>query len=326
MTLSSDASVNAVEAITFENTYTTTGTSVSLGASKVLNGRAAAEGEFEFALTDAEGKVLQTVGNAADGSISFEAISYDEAGTYEYTISEVMPEDDDPNTEGVQSAGITYDQTVYNVKVTVEDNGIGSLVVAGVTYNDGTAAPVFTNTYAASEPGSIIFGATKVLEGRDLVAGEFTFELVDQDGNVVARATNGANGVIVFTDPVAFSAAGTYTYTVREVLPEDDDPETEGVQKDGVTYDETVWTATVTVTDNLEGGFTATVAYNNGAELPVFTNTYVAPEVPAAPEPEPAPEIPDTGDHTSDALPAVLAVGGVTIAASAVALAKRRNQ
>ena len=294
----------------------------------MLNGRAAAEGEFEFALTDAEGKVLQTVGNAADGSISFEAISYDEAGTYEYTISEVMPEDDDPNTEGVQSAGITYDQTVYNVKVTVEDNGIGSLVVAGVTYNDGTAAPVFTNTYAASEPGSIIFGATKVLEGRDLVAGEFTFELVDQDGNVVARATNGANGVIVFTDPVAFSAAGTYTYTVREVLPEDDDPETEGVQKDDVTYDETVWTATVTVTDNLEGGFTATVAYNNGAELPVFTNTYAAPEVPAAPEPEPepAPEIPDTGDHTSDALPAVLAVGGVTIAASAVAFAKRRNQ
>ena len=178
--------------------YTTTGTSVSLGASKVLNGRAAAEGEFEFALTDAEGKVLQTVGNAADGSISFEAISYDEAGTYEYTISEVMPEDDDPNTEGVQ--------------------------------------------------------------------------------------------------------------------------------KDGVTHDETVWTATVTVTDNLEGGFTATVAYNNGAELPVFTNTYVAPEVPAAPEPEPAPEIPDTGDHTSDALPAVLAVGGVAIAASAVAFAKRRNQ
>lgn len=153
----------------------------------MLNGRAAAEG-----------KVLQTVGNAADGSISFEAISYDEAGTYEYTISEVMPEDDDPNTEGVQSAGITYDQTVYNVKVTVADNGIGSLVVAGVTYNDGTAAPV-------------------------------------------------------------------------------------------------------------------------------FTNTYVVPEVPAAPEPEPAPEIPDAGDHTSDALPAVLAVGGVAIAASAVAFAKRRN-
>ena len=193
-----------------------------------------------------------------------------------------------------------------------DDPATGTLKVTSEWGENG--APAFTNTYAASEFGSITFGATKTLEGRDLVAGEFSFELVGPDGKVVATATNAADGSVVFADPVTFTKAGTYTYQVREVLPEDADPNTDGIQKDGVTYDETVWTATVTVTDDYQGTLTATVSYGDGANLPSFVNTYAAP-----------PMIPDTGDHTSAVLPAVLAAGGTALVAGAVVRTKRRN-
>ena len=255
------------------------------------------------------------MGNAADGSISFEAISYDEAGTYEYTISEVMPEDDDPNTEGVQSAGITYDQTVYNVKVTVEDNGIGSLVVAGVTYNDGPPRRCSPTPTLRPSPASIIFGATKVLEGRDLVAGEFTFELVDQDGNV-ERAPNGANGVIVFTDPVAFSAAGTYTCHGARGPARGRRPQDRG-RPEGRRHLRRESLDGHRHGDGQPGAASPPrLQYNNGTEAAGVHLTPTWLEVPAArPSRARAGRIPDTGDHTSDALPAVLAVGGVAIAA-----------
>ena len=169
--------------------------------------------------------------------------------------------------------------------------------------------------YAATEFGSITFGATKKLEGRDLKAGEFSFELLGPDGKVIATATNAADGSVVFDEPVGFATAGTYSYRIREVLPEDDDSKKDGIQKDGVTYDETVWTATVNVTDDYQGALHATVSYGNGAELPSFVNTYVAP-----------PKIPQTGDTTNMVLPLVLAVGGVALVAGALTVAKRRSK
>ncbi len=141
----------------FTNTYTAADTSVVLGGSKVLDGRALAEGEFSFQLTDSEGKVLGTVKNDAKGGFAFEAITYDEPGTYKYTISEV---------EG-DAEGVTYDDTTYAVKVVVTDDGQGKLQATTITYNGENGAPVFHNTYtkpaeppAPEEPKPEVIPAT----------------------------------------------------------------------------------------------------------------------------------------------------------------------
>ena len=130
------ADSQALTDVTFTNTYTAADTSVVLGGSKVLDGRALAEGEFSFQLTDAEGNVLGIVKNDAKGGFAFDAITYGEPGTYEYTISEVKGD----------AEGVTYDDSTYAVKVVVTDDGQGKLQ-AEVTYNGKKAVPVFTNTY-----------------------------------------------------------------------------------------------------------------------------------------------------------------------------------
>ena len=236
--------------------------------------------------------------------MAFSTITYTEAGEHDYQFVEVKGD----------AKGITYDETVYTAHVSVTDNAETGALKATVTYGEA-GEPVFKNTYKADPSNPITFGATKTLNGRELTAGEFTFELVDANGEVVATATNNADGSVVFPDPVVFSEAGTYTYQVREVLPEDDDANTEGVQRERVTYDETVWTATVTVTDDMQGSLHASVSYGDGASLPSFVNTYVAP-----------PLIPDTGDHTNGVLPAVLAVGGTALVAGSLVCVRRRNK
>lgn len=290
--------------VTFTNAYEADPTSVSIVAGKTISGRPLVEGEFTFQMTDAAtGEVVAEAANDANGQVAFAPLTYDEVGEHDYKISEVAG----------TASGVAYDDATYTVHVSVTDDPASGALSAKVTYPDGT--PVFENAYTATGSTSITFGATKVLEGRDLAAGEFTFELVGPDGELVATANNQADGSVVFETPVTFNAAGTYTYQVREALPEDDDPNTEGVQKDGVTYDEKVWTATVTVTDDYEGGLAASVSYGDGENLPSFVNTYVAP-----------PTIPDTGDHTSSVLPAILAVGGVALVAGSVVRARRRSR
>ena len=300
-----------VKTVTFNNEYEAKPTSLSLTASKKLVTEQGlpltmSDDQFSFELADAEGNVLQTKKSSASGQITFDKLDFDAVGTYEYKVSEV---------KGSEDAGITYDDTVYTVKVTVADDYEGSLYVSDVDYGEGNSGVTFTNTYAATEFGSITFGATKKLEGRDLKAGEFSFELLGPDGKVVATATNAADGSVVFDEPVGFATAGTYSYRIREVLPEDDDSKKDGIQKDGVTYDETVWTAMVNVTDDYQGALHATVSYGNGAELPSFVNTYVAP-----------PKIPQTGDTTNMVLPLVLAVGGVALVAGSLTVARRRSK
>ena len=148
-----DANGNEVTEKTFNNTYTAKDTSVVLGGTKVLDGRALAEGEFQFKLADADGNEIQTVSNDAKGGFTFDKITYSDPGEYSYIITEVVPADTDAETEGVQSNGVTYDTTTYNVKAVVEDDLKGNLKITQLTYNDEAKLPVFTNTYTApAEP------------------------------------------------------------------------------------------------------------------------------------------------------------------------------
>lgn len=127
---------DAKDTIVFKNSYTAQLASVTLGASKAYVGGELKDGQFTFELKDKDGKVVSKAKNTKEGQIVFETISYDQAGTYEYKISEVNDEQKD----------VTYDKTVYGVTVTVTDNQEGSLMAA-VEY-DGGKAPVFTNKYS----------------------------------------------------------------------------------------------------------------------------------------------------------------------------------
>lgn len=148
---------NDANTVGFTNSYTPAATSVTLGASKVLNGKSLDAEEFAFVLTD-EGGEQVTATNDMNGMVVFPAIQYGEAGTYQYTIAEVKGDESD----------VTYDESEYAVTVTVEDNGEGSLV-ATVAYEGGNA-PVFTNTYNAPEaPASPGDGPASVVEA--LVSG-----------------------------------------------------------------------------------------------------------------------------------------------------------
>lgn len=308
-----------------------------LDVDKTLTGRDMVAGEFSFTITatgdnaDHVSPKTLTGTNDASGNVSFsgDGFTFDKAGEYAFTVSEVLPQDDDPETPGVQHNGVTYDETTYTITAKVT-KGAGNKLVA--TWDLGSAAGgvTFANTYEPDETASVSLGATKVLNGRDLVAGEFTFELVDGQGNVVATATNAADGSVFFSS-IEFTEAGTYTYLIREVAG----------SLANVTYDTATHTATVTVTDNGDGTLTATVLYDGSGTLPVFTNTYKVPEEPGEPDKpgkptEPTkpskpegpqkPATPDTGDHTNAAAPVALALSGVALVAGAYVLRVRRNR
>lgn len=125
------------EDIAFANTYEPAATSVTLGATKTLEGRALEEGEFSFTLSDAQGTVLQTVTNDANGQIAFEPITFSEPGTYDYVITE----------QAGNAEGVTYDDASFGVTISVTDDGSGSLK-AEVAYGDGV--PAFTNVYSTT--------------------------------------------------------------------------------------------------------------------------------------------------------------------------------
>ena len=278
-----DGELAPVEGVTFTNSYAPLSTSVTLGGTKMLNGRALAADEFTFELCSADGtKVLSTATNQADGRFSFAPLPFEAEGTYTYTVRE-------KNTD---AARVTYDQTVYTVTVTVVDKD-GQLT-AEVALPDGGLT--FTNSYAPL-PTSVTLEGSKKLNGRDQNAGEFTFELCSADGTkVLSTATNQADGRFSFA-PLPFEAEGTYTYTVRE----------KNTDAARVTYDQTVYTVTVVVV-NKNGQLTAEVALPDGGLT--FTNTYTPkPDHKDKPKPTPAPtstaqpaaptQSPRTGDNAS---------------------------
>lgn len=267
---------------TFTNTYSVEPVASSvtdqLAVSKVLEGRDMAADEFAFEMVDAAGEVVSTVTNGAAGqgepaTLAFDPVTFTEPGDYAYTLREVIPDDGD------KRGGVTYDATTFAVTAHVADRGDGTL---GVTWESEANDLTFTNVYEVAET-TLALGASKVLTGRDLADGEFAFRLTYEtaDGEKTVEATNDADGRVVFPT-VSFDAAGTYVLRVSEVLPDDDDPDTEGVQKDGVTYDETVYEQKVVVTDDGSGQLEAVI----DGEPAVFTNSYVEPEEPVDPLPE----------------------------------------
>ena len=231
--------------------------------------------------------------------MSFGNITFTKPGTYSYVLSEVNSGE----------PGVDYDDTIYNVTATAKDMGNGTLEVTWEMPQAVNDAVAFENTYTA-ENGSITLRAAKVLQGRDLTDGEFTFEL-RENGKVIDTATNNAVGEVVFVT-IEYTEPGEHDYEIAEVAG----------SAEGVTYDTTVHTMHVSVTDNIQTGTLAVAwAYGeNGA--PVFTNTYTAPEVPVEPsdpgEPaKPADNLPVTGDYT---LPIV---GGIVIAGAALIIGGR---
>ena len=228
---------------TFTNTYKAASTTVNITAKKVLEGKALEAGKYEFELKEGD-KVVDTATNAADGTVTFKEIEYNEAGSHTYTISE----------KAGSEAGVTYDTTKHEVTVEVVDNGAGKLVATATDNN-----PTFTNTYKAASTSATIT-ATKVLEGKALEADKYEFELKEGD-KVVATAKNAADGTVTFKE-IEYNEAGDHTYTISEKVG----------SEAGVTYDTAKHEVKVNVKDNGEGKLVATVTGNN----PTFTNTYKA--------------------------------------------------
>ena len=297
-------------AFTFTNTYSVTPTDSSVTDQvktvKRLTGRDLAAGEFTFDLLE-DGVTVASGTNDASGNVTLSPICYEAPGTHTYTLREACP-----NALGLYK-GVTYDGTTYTVVTTVSDNGDGTLTAThkleGTTESAG-----FTNKYHAM-PTQVSIGAIKVLEGRELKKDEFSFKLVGED--IEFTVTNDADGKINF-DKFEYDEPGTYVYTISEVKGDEA----------GMTYDKSVFTATVNVVDDGEGNLKANVAFTKGdksVEGIVFNNTYKKPETPV-PTPDPGTPktvtnivktvkgfLPTTGDQQAAALlmAFVIAMAGV---------------
>lgn len=286
-------------AFTFTNTYSVTPTDSvvtdQVKTVKRLTGRDLAAGEFTFELLE-DGVTVASGTNDANGTVTLSPIRYEAPGTHTYTLREACP-----NALGLYK-GVTYDSATYTVVTTVSDNGDGTLTAThkleGTTESAG-----FTNKYHAM-PTQVSIGAIKVLEGRELKKDEFSFKLVGED--IESTVTNDADGKINF-DKFEYDEPGTYVYTISEVKGDEA----------GMTYDKSVFTATVNVVDDGEGNLKANVTFTKGdksVEGIVFNNTYKKPETPV-PTPDPGTPktvtnivktvkgfLPTTGDQQAAAL------------------------
>lgn len=297
-------------AFAFTNTYGVAPTDSSVTDQvktvKRLTGRDLAAGEFTFELLE-DGVTVASGTNDANGTVTLSPIRYEAPGTHTYTLREACP-----NALGLYK-GVTYDSATYTVVTTVSDNGDGTLTAThkleGTTESAG-----FTNKYHAM-PTQVSIGAVKVLEGRELKKDEFSFKLVGED--IESTVTNDADGKINF-DKFEYDEPGTYVYTISEVKGDEA----------GMTYDKSVFTATVNVVDDGEGNLKANVAFAKGdksVEGIVFNNTYKKPETPV-PTPDPGTPktvtnivktvkgfLPTTGDQQAAALlmAFVIAMAGV---------------
>lgn len=303
--------------LTFTNTYTPTATTATITGTKALTGRDLAEGEFFFDLKDADGNVVQTVQNGADGTFGFAPLQLDKVGTYVYTVSE---------RAGATANGVTYDTTVFTATVTVTENAETHALEAQVAYSKGGKAAdavAFSNSYAPAAT-EVKLGASKVLSGEDLKEGQFSFQLKDADGKVLQTAKNAADGTVGF-EAISYDKPGTHAYSISEV----DDG-----QKN-VTYDAAEHRVTVTVTDDGAGHLVATVTYD-GAVAPVFKNTYTPPTTPPTEPPtnppskspvpkEEKPGLPYTGDTSLSPMALGGIAGGAAVLIAAGVILRRRN-
>ena len=244
----------------FTNAYSVTPVDSSvtdqIPVSKSLVGRDLVEGEFLFELVE-NGQVVARGANDAEGNVAMSAVTYTTAGKHDYVLREVGA--------GTTHNGVTFDGKSIAIHTKVVDNGEGSLVVEhALTTDDANAA--FVNTYAHSTT-SVVLGATKVLSGKALADGQFTFALTAEDGTVY-QAKNDAAGSVAFP-ALTFAEPGTYVYTISEV----------NDKQANVTYDTATYQVVVNVVDDGQGNLVATVAYDDGA-APTFKNSYTEPPAP----------------------------------------------
>ena len=253
----------------FRNTYATNPVESSvtdqIDVTKSLTGLDLTAGEFSFELREVKGEdseLIETVANAADGKVTFSPIRYTEIGQHTYTLHEVKG----------NAGGITYDDTVHTIVTTISDNGKGQLVATHeIKGAEGAKSIEFKNAYNLTPKSSSVTDqvkATKVLTGRELTAGEFSFELVEgEDAKVVATGTNNAEGKITMS-PIEYTAAGKHTYTLREVKG----------NAGGITYSDAKFTIETTITDNGDGTLSATHVLKD-VKVAEFKNSYnVTPE------------------------------------------------
>ncbi|MDB1885236.1 VWA domain-containing protein [Collinsella aerofaciens] len=265
-----------VKSIEFKNVYTTNAAEASLAGKKSLqvpDGLTHADitGKFTFTVTGEEGAPMPastSVHNDADGKVDFGKITFtlddlnkalgEKSKKREHTFTYTV-------TESGEVAGVTNDAKLSRkVSFTVTDNGKGKLSVS--RNPDGDAAFTFTNTYNVTPVESRVTDqiiANKVLTGRDLKAGEFSFELVEGD-KVVAKGTNAADGKITMS-AVKYDKPGTHTYTLREV--------NGGTTSKGITYSDAKYTIETTITDNGDGTLSATHELKSATPA-TFENTY----------------------------------------------------
>ena len=308
----------------FDNTFTPAATSAQFKFTKKLEGKALVADAFSFELLE-NGQVLQTKKNAADGTIQFDAISYDKEGTHTYTVREVAGTDTD----------IDYDTMNAEVTVKVTKDATTGILTANVTM----PADSEFNNYAVA-PVTVQFNFTKKLEGRELRAGEFSFVLKDEKGNIIETVANDASGKIKFS-ALTFKNGeeGTYIYYVEEV---------KGTEA-GIEYDHMI--ATVGIKVKKDGRVLIATT-----ELPAdteFNNKVTPPTPPTPPTPivppvtppiPPTPEVqtvksvtsltpvayegvkeqelPKTGDNKSEV---AIEVGGLLTLVGLVLSRKRKN-
>ena len=359
LTVTRDPAVGA--SFTFTNAYTVDELSSSvtdqIAISKDLTGKPLAQDAFTFMLTelvdDGAGADLQvlTATNGADGRIAFPALTYTEPGVHTYRLAEVVDEN---------VGGIEFDKAVYTVRTSVVDNGDGTLSATHEVLDESGSkvdAVVFANVY---DPVGVTVPlmAFKMLTGRMLEDGEFSFELVDADGTVLQTVSNDERGNVAFT-PLRYTAedladaawvdqdgvisrACEFAYAVREVVPADavnadgvrwsDATEqqraTGGFVKDDVVYDGRAFTVTVALSDDGGGALSTTASWS---EPPVFQNVYDRPEEPGDPGSPHVPggpvgggKLPSTGD-TSLVLTVGVAIAGVAVAGLGIWLARRKR-
>lgn len=238
----------------------------TITGTKTLKGGNLEAGEFRFGLYDSNGTLIDTKTNDASGKITFRTIPYYTAGTYSYTVKEI-------NEQGENNVSdIEYDPSVYTVTVNVDENMDTSITyIKNGTNVDNSSESVdgisFENkmsvTAVAIDPA-----VKKVLNNAELQPGEFTFQLFDENNNLIDTKKNTDNGSVLF-DSIIFDEVGDYNYTIKELIPSDPGQ---------ITYDDREIKVNVSVTkDDTTGNLEAAITYledNAPTEEPTFVNTY----------------------------------------------------
>lgn len=263
----SDTQKTPVTDIEFTNTYTPTNGELVISGNKVLENRVQYANEFKFELYETDssyditGKTpIREAYNAFDGGFAFDLLTYTAEDTYYYVVKEA--------DTGV--AGVTYDTTVYKLKVEVKQQGSAYVSEIVEMVGGNSSDIVFTNTYTAKST-EVTLSGNKVLAGRDLNDGEFEFAIFETADDFVAGNTADATVKNVgnrFTfRAIEYTSAGTYYYVIKEV--------DNGLG--GIIYDGREFRVTVVITDNGRGQLIPTVTMTeNGQSVTAITfrNSY----------------------------------------------------